>query len=224
MMLCSFTFASGYISKIESNISFVNPKLIRKTDKVEYLKVGDTINDNDLIITSPVTKAQFKFDNLTIDIGYGSELIVKQAILREKAFKANFNLKKGNLKVSFNSKKYNEKELSIETEKLTAFAIGTKFDISSNGFISVEEGIVLVKDKNGNKLKTIENGQAAGLKGPIITPKKREEFVTSEIDHDHKIDPNRDKNREPLIPKDKESKKREPAITPDSKQKKQPRK
>lgn len=224
MMLCSFTFASGYISKIESNVNFISPKLIRKTNEVEYLKVGDIINDNDLLITSPVTKAQFKFDNLTIDIGYGSELIVKQAILREKAFKANFDLKKGSLKVSFNSKKYNEKELSIETEKLTAFAIGTKFDISSNGFISVEEGIVLTKDKNGNELRTIKNGQAAGLKGPMITPKKKGEFVIPERKHDHEIGPNRDKNREPPIPKDKEPKRREPAMAPDNKQKEQPRK
>lgn len=205
LLFNNFLFASGYIAKIEA--AHFEPKLICKTanDETKILNVGDKVKENDTLITSLFTSAQLKIDNLTIDIRCGSEIVVKQAIAKEKYFKGKLELRHGKLDVDFNSKKYNEKELIIDTNSITASVKGTKFTISYNGFISVKEGIVVITNKDDNKnVKILNKGESCGPRGPIIGRKREDAFSEP--------NPLREK-KNPPEKKDKEPKRREPMIT-----------
>lgn len=205
LLFNNFLFASGYIAKIEA--AHFEPKLICKTanDETKILNVGDKVKENDTLITSLFTSAQLKIDNLTIDIHCGSEIVVKQAIAKEKYFKGKLELRHGKLDVDFNSKKYNEKELIIDTNSITASVKGTKFTISYNGFISVKEGTVVITNKDDNKnVKILNKGESCGPRGPIIGRKREDAFSEP--------NPLREK-KNPPEKKDKEPKRREPMMT-----------
>lgn len=214
ILLCLGNLFAGEVTKINAIFSST-PQFVRKVgDNIQYLKVGDIIWEDDLLITSPTTKAQIKFDNLIIDISYGSELLVKQEVKREKYFKAKYSLNKGRINVDFDSKKYNERELIIDTKNVSAIVTGTKFTINASGYITVKEGIVNTKDNNGKDLKTIKAGQSAGPRGPLISPRKK--------DDEPVIEKRRDTN--PPESKDKEPKKREPREPFNSDRNKAPKK
>lgn len=173
-----FALPSGYVSSIESK-NKKEPELLRITitedniKEYEVLYENDIINENDILQTDFHTKATIKIDGLEILINPQSRIVVKYAIQKEKDFKALYELKKGYIDVSFDSSKYDTKEVIVEipSNRSKVVITGTKLRIYSSGQVKVHEGRVEVRSTSSRRSlppKMLGPGDFGSLQGGII--------------------------------------------------------
>lgn len=226
-ILCTSTVAetaNGVITDIKSSNVKKEPLLMRVGEdddaekSYEKMQIGEYVYENDTLQTDLRTTAQFKYEDLTIDIGKNSIVLVKYAVARAEKEKevidAAFEVQKGKLHVSFEGKQYAERDIRFYYKNGYASIVGTEFDITATGQVTVQKGTVALhstKDKDisrGKPPKMIEAGFQGNWDGPIV---KTTSF------HDEKLKPkdggpNRDRDRPAPQKKDKEPKNdRQPA-------------
>lgn len=217
ILISSLIFSQNYVISIESTKKNKEAQLIKVLDSNEFepVYVGQEIEEDDTLKTMFYTKATVVFDGLIIDIAPMSQIVVKYAYLKEKKFKAIYELKNGRVHVSFNSSKYDDKLLSIYIpyNKSTVTAVGTEFDVDSKGYVKVTNGTVrITKDKRGSselKVKMLGPGDFGSISSEIVNRDKPPAF-----------EPNEHRDRRPAPkPKDREPKgpAREPVNSPDNK-------
>lgn len=200
----AYIFSQNYVSNIESTKKSKNSQLIRVSDdSYELLSVGEAVYEDDTLQTGYYTKAQIMFDGLTIDIDRMSQIVVKYAYLKEKQFKANYELKKGKIHVSFDSSKYDDKELKIYIpyNKSTLTVTGTEFDVNSKGYIKVLKGTVRVEKPsrtagNPSKAKVFVPGDFGSIDSEVVNNSRPPEIESKKPmppkDHDRPAPPHRD--------------------------------
>lgn len=150
---------SGYVLNIESSKVNKDPILYRITEddynnkQYEILSFNDQLSENDLLQTNRYTSATIVFGGLSINIKPLSRIIIKYAYLREKELKANYELLKGKIHVSFNSSLYDNREVifSIPKNGSEIVVTGTEFDLNSSGNVKVNKGNVLVRSSDKNR-------------------------------------------------------------------------
>lgn len=214
---CELFANSGYISKIEVSNKKKEPMLLRVIEynnekSYEKLQIGETIYDNDTLQTDLRTTAQFIYEDLTIDIGKNCIVLVKYAVSRaekeQQVIDAAFEIQKGKLHVSFNGKKYAQKDIRFYYTNGYASIIGTEFDITSTGQVTVQKGTVALHSTKDNDIKKdrppkmIKEGFQGNFDGPIV---KATNFHNNEIGP-NRDGPNRDKTRPAPEKRDKEPK------------------
>lgn len=205
--LCFFNIisAQNIITELQSTKKNKEPQIVRELNKDEFkpLTVGDNIFAEDTLKIMLYTKAQIQFDGLTIDINSMSQIVVKYAYLKEKQFKANYELKKEKIHVNFDSSKYDDKELKIYIpyNKSTLTVTGTEFDVNSKGYVKVSKGTVRVEKPSRNasnppKVKVFGPGDFGSIDSEVVNrnmpPEIRNKKPMPAKDHDKPAPPRGD--------------------------------
>lgn len=213
LLLNSFIYSQNYVANIESIKKNKDPQLVRITDGYELLSIGEEIQLNDTLQTGPYTKAEILFDNLTLDINPLSRIVVRYAFLVDKVFRANYELKEGNIYINLNSSKYEDTLLTIYIPYNKSSIIvneTVEFKVNSKGYVKTITNYVKLRrgsdlDNHHLKIRILGPEDFGSIDSEIINKdlfKKNIKTRNNSIPNREKKDP-RNSKREPFNAPDK---------------------
>lgn len=130
--------AKGVVVQIDTD-NDSDPKLVCDQDK---LMIGSSICAQDVLMTTFHTSAIIRFDNVSIIMKPLTILQVCSIFKKEQRLRVIFDIKEGELFVSFDSNSHKNSLIAFVTKDSIVLVSDAQFNLTSTGFVKTYVGLV----------------------------------------------------------------------------------